>query len=143
MKKTRNKNIFVDANVVIDYLLARKHHTKNARLFFEQAQNFSAILHVCSYSFAIAYHYMRKEKNIPHHFALGALKKMSHNVKSLPVNETIIKQAMSSEFRDFEDAIQYFCALQVPKCEAIITRNPNDFALSNVFVSSPQKFSFQ
>jgi len=42
---------------------------------------------------------------------------------------------------DFEDAVQYFSALQIPECDAIITRNPNDFALSSVFVTTPQEFS--
>ena len=140
MKKTRNRNIFVDANIIIDYLLPRKYHTSNAISIFEQATQFSAVLHVCSYSLSIAYHYMRTE-NIPHKIAIFKLEKMFPKVNILPVNDVIIQQALKSEFTDFEDAIQYFCALQVPECEAIITRNPCDFALSNVLVTTPQDFS--
>jgi len=83
---------------------------------------------------------MRKENNIPHHNALEALEKISHDVTSLPVNETIIKQALNSGFRDFEDAVQYYCALQISKCEVIITRNPKDFESSNLPVTTPQRF---
>jgi len=142
MKKTRNRNIFVDANIIIDYLLPRKYHTSNAISFFKQAQQFSTVLYVCSYSFAIVYHYMRND-NIPHKIAISRLEKFLENVKCLTVNNIIIQQAMKSGFLDFEDAIQYFCALQVPECEAVITRNPNDFTLSSICISTPQKFSFQ
>ena len=120
-------------------MLPRKHNTENARYIFEYAQRFF-FLYVCSYSFPIVYHYMRKENNIPHDIALGALEKMSHNVTSLPVNEAIIKQALNSGFRDFEDAVQYYCALQISKCEVIITRNPKDFESSNLPVTTPQSF---
>jgi hypothetical protein len=47
---------------------------------------------------------------------------------------------MKSGFKDFEDAIQYCCALQIGVCEAIITRDTKDFALSNVPVVTPQTF---
>ena len=140
MKKTRNINIFVDANIMIDYLLPRKFHTSNAISIFERATQFSAVLHVCSFSLNIAYHYMRTE-NVPHKIAMVKLEKMFQKVNILPVNNVVIQQALKSGFTDFEDAVQYFCALQVPECEAIITRNPNDFALSSVFVTTPQEFS--
>ena len=139
MKKNRNRNIFVDANILIDYLLPRKYHSSNASVIFEQASQFSAVLHVCSYTFAIAYHYMRDEK-IPHKIAISRLEKIFQKINILPVNNDIIQQALKSAFTDFEDAIQYFCALQVPECNAIITRNPIDFALSSVFVTTPQNF---
>ena len=138
----KRRNVFVDANVIIDYLLSRKQYTRHATVLIEQAPLFSTILYVCSYSFAIAYHHMRNEK-IPHKFAISVLEKLFSKVNILPVNHVIIQQALKSGFTDFEDAIQYFCALQVPECEAIITQNSSDFALSSIPVFRPQKFSFQ
>jgi len=87
----KSRNVFVDANVIIDYLLSRKHHTRYATALFEQAPLFSEILHVCSYSFAIAYHRLRNE-NIPHKFAISVLEKMFQKVNILSVNDIIINK---------------------------------------------------
>jgi len=139
MKNIRYRNIFIDANVIIDYMICRKHHTDNANALFRYASNFSVKLHVCSYSFAIVYHYMRNE-NFSHNVAMYSLEKLFNSVGCLPVDDDIIKKAMKSDFRDFEDAIQYCCALNNSECEVIITRNPKDFVASNIPVSTPQKF---
>jgi len=139
MKNIRNRNIFLDANVIIDYVLDRKYNTNNANALFEYAQKLSVRLYICSYTFAIAYHYLR-DANVPHNQAINTLERLFQEVKSLPVDDVVIKQSMESDFRDFEDAIQYYCALQINKCEVIITRNPKDFVSGNIPVTTPQKF---
>ena len=141
-KHIRNRNVFLDANIILDYMLPRKYHSMNAAYFFDNAQKYSVILYVCSFTFAIVYHHMRKI-NISHIKALNHLEKLLQKVICLPVSDVIIQKALKSGFRDFEDALQYHCALQVPECEAIITRNQNDFILSSVHVTTPQQFSFQ
>jgi len=140
MKNIRNRNIFIDANIICDYLIYRRHNTMDAESIFKYAQKRSVTLYVCSYSFAIAYHYMQKKKKVPHHFALIALEKLFQKVKCIPVDGAIIQQAMKSGFGDYEDAIQYCCALKIPGCEMIITRDTKDFTLSSVPVVTPQMF---
>jgi len=139
MKNTRNRNIFLDADVICDLWLNRGHHAKNVEYIFDYAQRRSIILHVCSYTFAIGYYLMRRDKNTPHKIALSVLEDMFPKVKCVPVDGAIIQQAMKSGFGDYEDAIQYYCALKIPGCE-IITRNTKDFALSNVPVLTPRIF---
>ena len=129
----------MDANVICDLWLNRGHHAKNVENIFDYAQNRSATLYVCSYTFAIGYYRMRRE-NIPHQIALRALEDMFPKVKCIPVDDAILQQAMKSGFGDYEDAIQYCCALKISGCEIIITRNTKDFTLSNVPVVTPRIF---
>jgi len=140
MKNIQNKNIFVDANVICDLLLDRGYHAKNVESIFDYVENRSVMLHVCSYTFAIGYYQMRRDKNMPHKTAIIALGKLYPKVKCIPVDDAIIQQAMKSGFEDYEDAIQYCCALKIPGCEVIITRNTKDFSLSNIPVSTPRIF---
>ena len=138
----QNRNVFVDANVIFDYLLDRKFYADNASYFFDNAQKYSVDLYVCSYTFAIAYYHMCK-KGVTHNEALDKLEKLLTRIECLlSVDEKIIRQAMKSGFNDFEDAIQFYCASNVPKCEAIITRNAKDFSLSNIPAVKPQNFLF-
>jgi len=42
------------------------------------------------------------------------------------MNGEVVDKAINSDFKDFEDAMQYFSAIAT-NCDLIITRNENDF----------------
>ena len=52
-------------------------------------------------------------------------------VKILPFENKVLELALSSDFSDFEDAIQYYTALD-NKLAIIITRNKKDFKKSKL-----------
>ena len=54
----------------------------------------------------------------------------------LNVNDSIINKALESEFKDFEDAIQYFTAIE-NNMDCIITRNVKDYQNSIIPVYTP------
>ena len=47
------------------------------------------------------------------------------------VDEHVIEKALNSNFNDFEDAVQYYCAIE-SECQIIITRNGKDFKESDI-----------
>lgn len=47
--------------------------------------------------------------------------------------------ALTLKSKDFEDALQYFCACS-NDCEIIITRNKKDFSFSAIDVFTPEEF---
>ena len=55
------------------------------------------------------------------------------------VTKTIIKKSLKSEFKDFEDAMQYNCALTINKIDFIVTRDSKDFRKSTLPVMNPQE----
>jgi hypothetical protein len=68
---------------------------------------------------------------------LGKLKLL---VRVSAVTEAEIQSALSSTFKDFEDAIQYFTAKAEDGVSAIITRNKGDYSVSEILVLSPEEF---
>jgi len=54
----------------------------------------------------------------------------------LNVDDTIINNALESDFNDFEDAIQYFTAIE-NGMDCIITRNVDDYKKSIISVYTP------
>ena len=132
------RELFVDTNVVFDLLSGREPHAGNANGFFQYAIKNDIVLHICSFSYATLYYVLRKK--MPHVNILHDLDWISFLTKSLSVDENVIQQSIKSQFRDFEDAIQYFCALQIPKCEAIITRDRKGFKLSTIPFMPPDEF---
>ncbi len=53
--------------------------------------------------------------------------------------DTII-QALGSDFRDFEDALQHYSAVQSDFIDVILTRNVKDFKKSEIGVLTPESF---
>jgi predicted nucleic acid-binding protein len=55
------------------------------------------------------------------------------------VDSIIIDKAIAADFKDFEDAVQYYSALR-EGADAIITRNIGDFDSAKIDVYEPQGF---
>ena len=134
--------LFVDTNILFDVLVERGENGKFsefARKLFVYAEKHSIQLNVCPLSYSNLYYLLRKFP-FSHEDIIIDLWKISQRTKCLPVDEMIIKQSIKSDFRDFEDAIQNFCALQIPECEAIITRDKKGFHSSILRVRTPEVF---
>ena len=54
-------------------------------------------------------------------------------------NANIIRDANHSQFKDFEDGVQYFCAKEI-EADLIISNNKRDFKMSDINVLTPQEF---
>ncbi|MCL1991642.1 MAG: PIN domain-containing protein [Spirochaetes bacterium] len=80
--------------------------------------------------------YYIQRKLIGHEAAINFLKNLRLLLTVLSVDDQTVQKALESEFKDFEDAIQYFTALE-NKVDCIITRNINDYNKSLLPVYSP------
>ncbi len=60
-------------------------------------------------------------------------------MKVLPVNDKIIELALSSNFKDFEDAIQYFTAIE-NGCNILRTRNLKDYKASQISTMTAESY---
>ena len=54
-------------------------------------------------------------------------------------NERVVDDSLASQFKDFEDAMQYYTALRA-KASVIITRNGKDFSSSKLPVMTAGEF---
>ena len=71
--------------------------------------------------------------------AIASIRKLRTIVKILPVTSDHVDRALSSKFKDFEDALQYFAALD-GQIGFIITRNIADYKPSKISVCAPAEF---
>lgn len=59
------------------------------------------------------------------------------------VDLNVLKKSLRSKYKDFEDAIQIFCASTIENLDCIITRNLKDFKNSEIPVLAPEEFKNQ
>ena len=74
-------------------------------------------------------------------FALALLGKLKLLVRVSAAGETEIQAALSSRFKDFEDAIQHFAAKAEGGISTIVTRNTADYSASEIPVCRRRNFS--
>lgn len=132
------KKVFIDTNVIMDFLIDRKPYSGSAAKIFTYAEKQEIIIYVSSLSFSKIYYITRKF--IGHEKAIDSLRKLERITKILGVDETIIKQSLNSEFKDFEDAIQNYCASQIKEITTIITRNIKDYSKSKLAIHTPESY---
>ncbi|MFL6196958.1 MAG: type II toxin-antitoxin system VapC family toxin [Thermoanaerobaculia bacterium] len=116
--------IFIDTDVILDLLLAREPFFPSATELFLRVQAGEIEGFVSPLIFSNLFYILRKELSAP--LAISALRKLKLLVRVLPVDERTIELALASSFVDFEDAIQYYTALE-HGLDGIVTRNKQDY----------------
>ena len=130
------KQIFIDTNVIIDFLADRQPSSDYAAMIFQLAKDGKVGVHISAISFNNTYYILRKVTS--HKNALKLLSEIEEYIGVQETNRKIIKKAMKSDFKDFEDAIQYFSAVQRGNIDIITTRDLKDFRKSELPVLSPE-----
>jgi predicted nucleic acid-binding protein len=131
------KHLFLDTNVVLDFLSDRKPHSTDAAVLFELAEKEKVTLHLSAISYNNIYYIIRRV--VGYKKALALLSEIAELVYCIELNEGIINKAMKSDFPDFEDAIQFYSALSNNKINAIVTRNTKDYKKSTISIVSPKE----
>jgi len=129
--------ILVDTNIIVDLLSKCEEFYISASRLFTLSDNNKLNLSISSLTFANTYYILSRE--LKPDKVKEILRKFKLLVHVLPLNEKIIDLSLNSDFKDFEDAIQYFTAVE-NNLEIIITRNLKDFKLSTLPVMTAETY---
>jgi predicted nucleic acid-binding protein len=134
MKKDK---VFLDSDVILDLLTEREPHFQGSLDLFLMIQEKKILAYtspvVIANIFYILNRHFSKEK------AISSLIKVKALIKVLNCGDDEIELALSSDFKDFEDSIQYYTAL-AHKMDIILTRNIKDYRTANMNVSTPLEY---
>lgn len=129
--------LFWDTNVMLDFLGEREPFYLSAAKIATLADKRAIQIVVSSLSYATISYFLTK------YYGLEKTKEKLRKFKVISeisaLDEVIIEKGLNSDFSDFEDALQYFCAWQ-SSCDIIMTRNGKDFRKSAIPVMSPDEF---
>lgn len=114
-----------------DLLLERQPFFPAATRLFQAFEEGKLEGFVSSLAFANLFYVLRKHIGGPR--AITILRKLRLITSVLTVEEKTIDRALASTFSDFEDAIQYYSALEVG-LDAIVTRNDRDYKSAAIAV---------
>jgi predicted nucleic acid-binding protein len=131
------RKIFLDTNIILDLLANRMPFYTDAAELFSLADKKKIILSISSLCLADIHYILSRQK--PEIEVRKILRNFKVLVNVLSLDDKIIDLALNSEFRDFEDAIQYYTAIENDQ-ELIITRNQSDFKDSKLPIMTAGEF---
>jgi len=129
--------ILVDTNIVLDLLAKRTEFFTEAQELFTLSDKNKVALYVSSLTFANTYYILSQKMKLEN--VRKVLRKLKILVQILPMDDKIIDLALDSDFRDFEDAIQYYTAIE-NDLNIIITRNLKDFKPAKIPVLTAKNY---
>ena len=129
--------LLVDTNIVLDLLAERKEFLIEAQELFTLSDKKEVKLYVSSLTFANTFYILSQKLKLSD--ARKILRKFKVLVEVLPMDDKIIDLSLESDFKDFEDAIQYHTAIE-NDIKIIITRNLKDFKTSKIPVLTAKSY---
>ena len=129
--------LFLDANVVLDLLGERDPFYKSVARIATLADKGEIILVVSALTYSIVFYLLSKFED--REVVKEKIRKFKVISETSDLTDKIIEKGLSSKFSDFEDALQYHCALMM-NCDIVVTRNGKDFKGSEIPVLSPDEF---
>lgn len=131
------KRIFLDTNIVLDFLGEREPFYEPIAKIATLADKGKLTMVVSPISFATVNYFLSKYESPE--IAREKLRKFKILSEVCSLNGQTIEKGLNSSIRDFEDALQYFSATE-SDCELIITRNGKDFKKSLLPVMTANEF---
>jgi len=129
------KHIFMDTNVVIDFLADRRPFSLDAAKIFNLAASDYVRIYISAVSYNNIYYVLRQF--LSNQATIRLLEDLGDLTQIVDVTGNIIRKSLKTDFKDYEDAIQYYCALAVPEIDFIVTRDTKDFKKSSIPVFNP------
>lgn len=129
--------LLLDMNILLDIFLQRDpHYAASARVFTLCETGLCQGL-LAAQSYATLFYLLRK--GIGKEATLNTLQLVRRILETAPLGAAEVDHALSSGFKDFEDALQYQVALA---CGAthLLTRNPTDYPQAALPVLTPATF---
>ena len=131
------KQILIDTNIVLDLLARRMPFYTEAAELFSLADKKIIVLSLSSLSLANTHYVLARFKS--ESASRRILRNLKVLVSVLSFDEKIADLALNSDFKDFEDAIQYFTAIENEQ-ELIVTRNMSGYRNSRLPVLTAREF---
>ena len=129
--------IFLDTDVIMDFLTKREPFAVESMKLMEYSYRKKVELNISSLCLNNVHYLISRIEN--RSIAREKIKDILKLVETLSVHKSTTEKAVYSGFKDYEDAVQNFCA-EENGIKLIITRNVKDYSKSSLVIQTPKEF---
>ena len=131
-------NVLIDTDVLLDFFFDRKPFSRYS----------TEILNLCEenklYGFTtlviISNVYYILRKTAKHDIIIERIKQLLNIIEIIKMDKNAVINALNSDFKDFEDALQNFSAVEDGTINILLTRNIKDFKTSELAILTPETY---
>jgi len=118
-------NVFLDTNILLEIVLNRK-YKYSCQQILQAGINSEIRTHASILTFANMAYVLEKEK-IEKPLIYSILRDLESVVNVIEMNDGHLRKSLQQEVKDFEDMLQYQCAIS-SFCDCIVTINTKHFS---------------
>lgn len=132
--------VFIDSDAILDFLLLRKPYFRDVSKLLLLSRENSIKIYTSAIIISNIYSAASARQHYPKQIIIQKLKELTSIISIVDSTKLSIVNGFNSDFIDFENAIQYYTALE-NKCTFLITRNVKDYTKAkNIRVLTPSQF---
>lgn len=140
-----HNKIFVDANILLDlFEKTRSNHQFSKNAILKLISNEKIELVISSDIITNIFFILNSRYKYPFDKTLEVIEQIDKitSIESISKSDILnaIEICKNRIFKDFEDALQYMCALK-SDCTLILTNNPKDFKKCNLEINTSKEFA--
>jgi predicted nucleic acid-binding protein len=132
------KRILIDTDVILDFFFDRKPFSDNAAKVLSLCESREIKGFITSVIISNVYYLLRQTAT--HEKVIEKLTQLITITEVLITDKEAILQALNSNFKDFEDALQNYSAELNGQIDLIVTRNIKDYKNSALGVMTPGNY---
>ncbi len=130
--------ILIDTDVLLDFFFDRKPFSKYATEVLNLCEKKKLSGYTTPLIISNVYYLLRKTAK--HDIILEKIKQLLNIIDIINIDKNVVFNALNSEFKDFEDALQNFSAIENGEIKIILTRNIKDFKKSKLAILTPETY---
>lgn len=131
-------NVLIDTDVILDFFFDRDPFSEHATKIFLLCETNQINGYTTPVIISNVYYLLRKIAK--HDVIIDRLKQLLRILDVLQMDKSVVLDALNSDFKDFEDALQNFSAISNREISIILTRNIKDFQKSKLAVLTPELY---
>ena len=131
-------NALIDTDVILDFFFDRQPFSEYATRIFSLCESKKIKGFVTPVIYSNVYYLLRQTAK--HEKVIDKLNQLLLITEVLPMDKEVVRNALNSGFKDFEDALQNFSATKYGDIDVILTRNLKDFKKSEIGILTPETY---
>lgn len=131
-------NVLLDTDVILDFFFDRKPYSEHSSTILSLCELNKIKGYITPVILSNIYYLLRQTAS--HDKVIEKLSQLLNITEILSIDRNSILLALSSKFKDFEDALQNYSAEINGNISIIITRNLKDYKNSSLSVMSPENY---
>ncbi len=130
--------VLIDTDVILDFFFDRKPFAKYATEILNLCEENKLSGFTTPVIISKVYYLLRKTAK--HDIIVEKIKQLLSIIEIIKMDKNAVFNALNSDFKDFEDALQNFSAIENGGIKIILTRNIKDFKKSELAIFTPETY---